>query len=162
MYPPCFTCIPMSWIMRNVEEYMLRIKCDTTVSWSISSPEFRICSATTWRCSTVQDKSLTFLPCGLPPRIQTASGMESLQRTRIDMCLRSSDFWGVTSCAQLKVNRRFGRTCLYPQCRRMSQVSNQRDAGSTQNDVFLLHAHWLSSNNTLLYPYEILGCSYST
>jgi hypothetical protein len=45
--------------------------------------------------------------------------------------LKSSIFWDITSCSQLKMNRRFGGSCrIHIQGRRISQARNQREARS--------------------------------
>jgi hypothetical protein len=47
--------------------------------------------------------------------------------------MKSSTFWDITPCIPKKVNRRFGGTCrLLLQGRRLSQGTNQREAGSKQ------------------------------
>jgi hypothetical protein len=56
------------------------------------------------------------------------AGFEAL--AAVDM--KNSVSWDTTSCSQLKVNRRFGRTRLYLQRRRKSQAKNQHKAGSKQ------------------------------
>jgi hypothetical protein len=57
--------------------------------------------------------------------------------------MKSSIFWDIMSCSPLKVTPRFGGTCrLHLQIRRMSQTTNEREAGCKQSsedggDVFL-------------------------
>jgi hypothetical protein len=49
----------------------------------------------------------------------------------LNLTLKSSVFWDVTSCGPLKVNWRFGRTCrLHDQGRRTGQARNQHETGS--------------------------------
>jgi ferredoxin-thioredoxin reductase catalytic subunit len=42
--------------------------------------------------------------------------------------MKSSIFWDITPCSLLKINRRFGGTCLHLQGRRISHARNQRES----------------------------------
>jgi hypothetical protein len=47
------------------------------------------------------------------------------------MIMKSPNFWDITFCSPLKVNRRFGGTCrLHLQSRRISQARIEHEAGS--------------------------------
>jgi hypothetical protein len=52
--------------------------------------------------------------------------------------MQSAIFWDITPYSPLKVNRRFGRTCLRLQNRRISQARNRREACGKQSLLGLL------------------------
>jgi hypothetical protein len=52
--------------------------------------------------------------------------------------------WDITPCSLREINRFGGNYLLYPQGRRVREISNQEDAGIKQNQLFQLHTfHWL-------------------
>jgi hypothetical protein len=63
--------------------------------------------------------------------------------------LKRSVFWDITPYSPLKINRRFGRTCLHLQGRRISQARNQHESGWQAEPR---NVSWLSPNYKALYP----------
>jgi hypothetical protein len=56
--------------------------------------------------------------------------------------MKTTNFWDITPCSPLKVNRRFGRTySLHLQCRRISQARYQRESSS---DCHLISSWYLA------------------
>jgi hypothetical protein len=53
---------------------------------------------------------------------------------------KNSAVWDITPCSPLKVNRRFGRTCLHLQGGRVSQVRSQQVASGAAASIALFAA----------------------